>query len=84
MRRFEPRLIVSILDLDWTRVKIENYFSAFHEFWRERDAEHFQDPEIYFRRCYKYISRQKQCVVPSRGLDQTLHKETVKRPKRKP
>ena len=52
----------------------------------ERDAEHFQDPEIYFRRCYKYISRQKQCVVPShwRGLDQTLHKETVKRPKRKP
>ena len=52
----------------------------------ERDTEHFQDPEIYFRRCYKYISRQKQCVVPShwRGLDQTLHKETVKRPKRKP
>ena len=55
---------------DWTRVKIENHFS-------ERDAEHFQDPEIYFRRCYKYISRQKQCVVPShwRGLAAQRNRE---------
>ena len=43
----------------------------------ERDAEHFQDPEIYFRRCYKYISRQKQCVVPShwRGLAAQRNRE---------